>query len=64
MMRCFILLLAMMSSDSMVKHLRTEDMMEDLIELQVVVGLGFFLQDLQTLWSRFREWMTVERLWV
>ena len=38
--------------------------MEDLIELQVVVGLGSFLQDLQTLWRRFRERMTVERLWV
>ena len=38
--------------------------MEDLIELQVVVGLGSFLQDLQTLWRRFREQMTVERLWV
>ena len=40
MMWCFIFLLAMMSSDSVVKHLRTEDMMEDLIKLQVAVGLG------------------------
>ena len=69
-MKCFILLLAMMSSDSFVKHLRTEDMMEDLIKLQVVVGsprtipsqLGSFFQDLQTLWTRFRAWITVERL--
>ena len=45
-------------------------MMEDLIKLQVVVGsprtipsqLGSFFQDLQTLWTRFRAWITVERL--
>ena len=38
MTRSFILLLAMMSADSVVKHLRIEDLMEDLIELQVAVG--------------------------
>ena len=43
-----------MSSDSVVKHLRTEDLMDDLMELQVAVGLRSFLQDLQTLWRRFR----------
>ena len=70
MTRCFILLLAMMSADSVVKHLRTEDKMEDLIEFQVAVGslwtilsrAGSFLQDLQTLWRRFRAWIIVERL--
>ena len=62
MTRCFILLLAMMSSDSVVKQLRTEDLIEDLMELQVVMGLGSFLQDLQTLWRRFRARRTVARL--
>ena len=38
MTRCFILLLAMMSADSVVKHLRIEDKMKDLIEFQVAVG--------------------------
>jgi len=51
-----------MSSDSVVKHLRTEDLMDDLMELQVAVGLGLFLQDLQTLWRRFRARRTVFRL--
>jgi len=51
-----------MSSDSAVKHLRTEDLMDDLMELQVAIGLGSFLQDLQTLWRRFRAWITVTRL--
>ncbi len=51
-----------MSSDSVVKHLRTEDLMDDLMELQVAVGLGLFLQDLQTLWRRFRARRTVVRL--
>jgi len=52
----------MMSSDSVVKHLRTEDLMDDLMELQVAVGLRSFLQDLQTLWRRFRARRTVARL--
>ena len=34
----------------------------NLIELQVVVGLGLFLQDLQALWMKFKDWMTLERL--
>jgi hypothetical protein len=62
----------MMSADSVVKHLRTEDKMEDLIEFQVAVGslwtalsrVGLFLQDLQTLWRRFRARITEERLCV
>jgi hypothetical protein len=62
MTRCFILLVAMMSADSAVKHLRTEDLMDDLMELQVAMGLGSFLQDLQTLWRRFRAQRTVARL--
>ena len=64
MTRGFILLVAMMSADSVVKHLRTEDKMEDLIEFQVAVGsrAGSFLQDLQTLWRRFIARITVERL--
>ncbi len=57
-----------MSADSVVKHLRTEDKMEDLIEFQVAVGspwtilsrAGSFLQDLQTLWRRFRARIIVE----
>ena len=64
MTRCFILLLAIRSSDSTVKHLRIETLMEDLIELQVVEGLWFLflLQDLQTLWMRIRDLRTVEKL--
>ena len=64
MTRCFILLLAIRSSASAVKHLRIEDLMEDLIELQVVEGLWFLflLQDLQTLWMRIRDLRTVEKL--
>lgn len=64
MTRGFILLLAIRSSDSAVKHLRIEDLMEDLIELQVVEGLWFLflLQDLQTLWMRIRDLRTVEKL--
>ena len=51
-----------MSSDSVVKHLRTEALMDDLMELQGAIGLGSFLQDLQTLWRRFRARITVTRL--
>ena len=43
MTRSFILLLAMMSADSVVKHLRIEDLMEDLIELQVAVGSSWII---------------------
>ena len=64
MTRCFILLLAIRSSDSTVKHLRIEDLIEDLIELQVVVGLWFLLllHVLQALWMRVRDLRTVEKL--
>ena len=64
MTKCFILLLAIRSSDSAVKHLRIEDFMEDLFELQVVVGLWFLLllHVLQTLWMRVRDLRTVEKL--
>ena len=64
MTRCFILLLAIRSSDSTVKHLRIDDLIEDLIELQVVVGLWFLLllHVLQALWMRVRDLRTVEKL--
>ena len=50
-------MLAIRSSDSAVKNLRIEDLMEDLIELQVVVGLWFLLllHVLQALWMRVRD---------
>ena len=57
-------MLAIRSSDSAVKNLRIEDLMEDLIELQVVVGLWFLLllHVLQALWMRVRDLRTAEKL--
>ena len=57
-------MLAIRSSDSTVKHLRIEDLIEDLIELQVVVGLWFLLllHVIQALWMRVRDLRTVEKL--
>ena len=57
-------MLAIRSSDSTVKHLRIDDLIEDLIELQVVVGLWFLLllHVLQALWMRVRDLRTVEKL--
>ena len=53
-------MLAMMVSAELAKQL----MMEVLTELQVVGGLGFLLQVLQTLWMRVRAVTTLERLWL
>ena len=63
MTRCLSLLLAMMVSAELAKQLMMEVRMEVLTELQVVGGLGFLLQVLQTLWMRVRVATTLERLW-
>ena len=57
------MLLAIMISADLAKQERMEVRMEVLTELQVTGGLGFFLQDLQTLWMRVRAQITLERLW-
>ena len=64
MTRCLSLLLAMMVSAELAKQLTMEVRMEVLTELQVVGGLGFLLQVLQTLWMRVRAAITLERLWL
>ena len=64
MTRCLSLLLAMMVSAELAKQLTMEVKMEVLTELQVVGGLGFLLQVLQTLWMRVRAAITLERLWL
>ena len=57
-------MLAMMVSAELAKQLMMEVRMEVLTELQVVGGLGFLLQVLQTLWMRVRAATTLERLWL
>ena len=58
------LLLAMMVSAELAKQLMMEVRMEVLTEHQVIGGLGFLLQVLQTLWMRVRGAITLERLWL
>ena len=57
-------MLAMMVSAELAKQLMMEVRLEVLMELQVVGGLGFLLQVLQTLWMRVRAAITLERLWL
>jgi len=49
MTRCFILLVAMMTSESLTKQLRMASKMEFLIELHVLAGVELALQALHTL---------------
>ena len=56
------MLVAMMVSAAVAKHLMTKERMEALIELQVVAGLGFCLRVLQLLWMNVRAAITLERL--
>ena len=64
MTRCLSLLVAIIVSVELAKHLMMKERMEVLTELQVVDGLGFLLQVLQLLWMKVSAATTLERLWL
>ena len=62
--RCLILLVSMMVSVALAKHLISEDEMEVLTVFQVTASVGLALQALQALWMKVRAFTTFEKLWL